>query len=68
MLLLSYYDKSYNIIDDIGADKSHWAMSNDSVLWRERTILLLLWIYVLLLYLFSPSLEEAFVIQKQEVA
>jgi len=44
MLLLSYYDKSYNVIDDIGADKSHCAMSNDSVLWRERTILLLLWI------------------------
>ena len=35
---------SSNVIDDIGADKSHWAMSNDSVLWRERTILLLLWI------------------------
>ena len=40
MMLLSYYDKSYNVIDDIGANKSHWAMSNDSVLWRERTILL----------------------------
>ncbi|KAL3775657.1 hypothetical protein ACHAW5_008127 [Stephanodiscus triporus] len=56
LLLLSYYEKSCIATDDIGANKSHGAMSNDAVLWRERTHLLSLRILCA-----AAAREEAFI-------
>ncbi|KAL3810725.1 hypothetical protein ACHAXA_008498 [Cyclostephanos tholiformis] len=56
LLRLSYYENSCIGTDDDCVNKSHGAMSNDALLWRERTLLLSLRILCA-----AAAREEAFI-------